>query len=680
MPTLTERVQTLREQINHYNHRYYVDAVSEISDREYDRLLAELQKLESDHPDLATPDSPTRRVGGKPIEGFTTVTHRVPMLSIDNTYNAGELREFDKRVRKALGKAEPVTYVVELKIDGVAISLSYEKGLFTVGATRGDGEQGDDVTHNLKTIHELPLRLTPLPKKGKTPVEPPALFEVRGEVYMTRDELARINRVRQADGAEPYANPRNLTAGTLKLLDPRECSARRLRLFTYALGGLEGVTLKTHLESLELQRQFGFPVNPHIASFDSIDGVIDYVNSWDKKRNDLPYETDGMVVKVNDLEQRRRLGATSKSPRWVVAYKFAAEQAITKLGQVEFSVGKFGELTPVAIFDPPVRLAGTTVSRASMHNASIVEKLDARVGDSVVVEKAGEIIPQVVKVVVEARTGTEKPIVFPKKCPVCGGPVEKDQTENSYGYYCANVALCPAQLAKRLICFARRGRMDIEGLGEEVARLLVESGLVKALTDLYRLTKKKLLTLEGFADLKSQNLLDGIAASKDRGLARLLAGLSIYMVGESMAELLAAHFPSIDAILTASEADLAKVKGFGPKRAKFVYEFFHTPAAEKLIAEFREVGVKLTQDAKVRPAGAVDLTGKTFVVTGTLAKYGREEIEELIKSLGGKPTSSVSSKTNYLVAGESAGSKLAKAQELGVTVLTEDEFDKLIGK
>jgi DNA ligase (NAD+) len=680
MPNIAERIQTLCDQINHYNHRYYVDAVSEISDKEYDHLLKELQKLEDEHPELATPDSPTRRVGGKPIEGFTTVTHRVPMLSIDNTYNAGELREFDKRVRKALGKAEPVTYVVELKIDGVAISLTYEKGLFTVGATRGDGEQGDDVTHNLKTIHELPLRLAHLPAtKGKTAPEPPALFEARGEVYMTRDELARINRVRVADGEEPFANPRNLTAGTLKMLDPRECGSRRLRLFTYALGGLDGITVKTHLESLELLRQFGFPVNPHIVSFDSIEGVIEYVNSWDKKRNDLPYETDGMVVKVNDLEQRRRLGVTSKSPRWVVAYKFAAEQAITKLGQVEFSVGKFGELTPVAIFDPPVRLAGTTVSRASMHNASIVEKLDARVGDSVVVEKAGEIIPQVVKVVVEARSGAEKPIVFPKKCPVCGGPVEKEESENSYAYFCENVALCPAQLAKRLICFARRGRMDIEGLGEEVARLLVESGLVKTLTDLYRLTKKQLLTLEGFADLKSQNLLDGIAASKDRGLARLLAGLSIYSVGESMAELLAAHFPSIDAIQTASEAELAKVKGFGPKRAKFVYEFFHTPAAEKLVAEFREAGVKLTQDAKVLPAGGVDLSGKTFVITGTLSRP-REEIEELIKSLGGKASGSVSSKTHYLVAGENAGSKLAKAQELGVTVLNEVDFNKLVEK
>jgi len=670
--TPEHRINQLRRQINHHNYKYYVEANPEIADQEYDRLLKQLEALEQAHPHLKTPDSPTQRVGGQPIEGFTQVRHRLPMLSIDNTYNEQELRDFDNRVRKALHRGEAVRYVVELKIDGVAMSLTYEDGLFTVGATRGDGETGDDVTHNLKTVGGVPLRLHT--------DKPPKLFEARGEVYINRADFARINKERQEKELEIYANARNLTAGSLKLLDPKLCSQRHLRLFSYALGAYEGVEVNTHLEALDLLRQYGFPVNPHIASFETIDEVIAYCDSWANRRTDLPYDTDGMVIKVDDFDQRQRLGMTSKSPRWVRAYKFAAEQATTKLGSVEFSVGKFGELTPVALLDPPVRLAGTTVSRASMHNASIVDKLDARVGDSVVIEKAGEIIPQVVKVVTEARTGAEQPIVFPAKCPVCGAPVEKEETDNSYGYYCADIARCPAQLAKRLICFGRRQRMDIEGLGEEAARLLVESGLVRSVADLYRLTKSQLLKLERFADLKSQNLLDGIAASKNRGLARLLAGLSIYMVGESMAEILAEEIPSLDEIVAASEARLAKVKGFGPKRAKFVYDFFHSPAGEKLVTEFRELGLKLTQDKKAKPAGAVDLTGKTFVVTGTLKNYKRDEIEGLIKSLGGKATGSVSKKTDYVVAGAEAGSKLDKARELGVAVLSEEDFDKLIGK
>jgi DNA ligase (NAD+) len=672
MPSPAARASELRHTIDRHNHLYYVEAAPEISDREFDRLLEELQEIERKHPELATPDSPTQRVGGAPIEGFVQVAHRVPMLSIDNSYNPDELRKFDADVHKALHKGETVAYTVELKIDGVSMSMVYEKGVLVAAVTRGRGDVGDDVTHNLRTIGAVPLRLVT--------DKPPNLFEVRGEVYMTRAELVRINRARTERGDKPYENTRNLTAGTLKLLDPKECAKRKLTLFAYGIGACEGIELTTQQQLFNTLRAFGFPVNPHEKLCRNIDEVIAYCLEWDTKRHDLPYDTDGMVIKVNEFALRDRMGSTSKVPRWVKAYKFEAEQAVTKIGSVELSLGKFGELTPVAIFDPPVRLAGTTVSRASMHNASVVDKLDVRIGDTVVVEKAGEIIPQVVSVVVDARTGREKPIEWPKNCPVCGGPIEKEETALSYGYYCENTALCPAQLTKRLIGFARRERMDIEGLGEEVAKQLVDSGLVKSLTDLYRLNKKQLLALEGFADTKAQNLLDGIEASKDRGLARLVAALSIYMVGGSMAEVLTEAFPSLDELLAASEEQIAKVKGFGPKRAKFVYEFFHSPAGEKLADEFRAIGLKLTEARKAAPAGGLVLAGKTLVVTGTLTRYDRPGIEALIKSLGGKATGSVSKKTDYLVAGDNAGSKLDKAKELGVPVLTEAEFDALIGK
>jgi DNA ligase (NAD+) len=672
MPTPVTRAAELRRLINRHNHLYYVEAAPEISDREFDRLLEELQKIEKQRPDLITADSPTQRVGGAPIQGFVQVAHRVPMLSIDNSYNANDLRKFDADVRKALTPGETVAYTVELKIDGVSMSMVYEDGVLATGVTRGRGDVGDDVTHNLRTIGAVPLRLD-----TKTP---PKLFEARGEIFMTRAELVRINRARVADGDKPYENCRNLTAGTLKLLDPKECAKRKLTLFAYGVGAFNGIALSSQVELFETLKRFGFPVNPHLKLCKSIDEVIEHCLAWDSQRHDLPYDTDGMVVKVNEFAVRERLGSTSKVPRWVKAYKFEAEQAVTKLGRVELSLGKFGELTPVAIFDPPVRLAGTTVSRASLHNASVVDKLDVRVGDTVVVEKAGEIIPQVVSVVTDARTGSEQPIVWPKNCPVCGGPVEKEVTTHSYGYYCENTALCPAQLTKRLIGFARRERMDIDGLGEEVAKQLVDSGLVKSLTDLYRLTKSNLLALEGFADTKADNLIRGIERSRTRGLTRLIAALSIYMVGESMAEVLTEAFPSLDELLAASEEEIATVKGFGPKRAKFVYDFFHSPTGEKLVAEFREIGLKLSEAKKAAPAGGLVLAGKTLVVTGTLAKYDRTGIEATIKSFGGKATGSVSKKTDYLIVGENAGSKLDKAKELGVTVLTEAEFDRLIGK
>jgi DNA ligase (NAD+) len=661
------RIDELRRQINYHNQKYYEEAKPEISDREFDKLLEELQKLEAEHPEYFSPDSPTQRVGGKPIEGFTTVTHREPMLSIDNTYNAAELREFDKRVRKPLG-GEAVTYVVELKIDGVAISLTYEDGLFTVGATRGDGAQGDDVTHNLKTIRGLPLRL-----HGD---DPPALFEARGEVYMTREDLVRTNEQRTKQGLEPYMNPRNLAAGSLKLLDPKQSAARRLRLFAYGQGAVEGIDIKTHLQLLDVLKKFGFPVNPHIASFDDIEKVIAYAATWENKLGDLPYETDGLVVKVDSLAQRRRLGYTAKSPRWVVAYKFEQEQAITKLLDIGVEVGKNGNLTPVAHLQT-VQLAGTRVSNASLHNADYIRTKDIRVGDTVVVIKAGKIIPYVLRAEAGLRTGKERVFKFPDKCPVCGSPVEAD--EKKVFYYCTSKN-CTGQLKKKLRGFARRDAMDIEGLGEEMIHQLVDTGLVQAIPDLYRLTLEQLLELERVGEKSGQNLLDGIEASKSRGLSRVLTGLAIPHVGESTAELLAEEFGNIDDLMAAAEDRLAQIDGVGPIMAKDIHEYFRNEVERKHIEDLRAAGVKLKHDAKVKPAGAVDLTGKTFVVTGTLAHFGRDEIEALIKQLGGKATGSVSKNTDYLVAGDKAGSKLDKAKSLGVPVLTEAEFEKMVGR
>jgi DNA ligase (NAD+) len=667
MPTAAKRAEELRRQINHHNYLYYVEAKPEISDLEFDRLLKELEDLEKAHPELATPDSPTRRVGGEPIDSFRTVTHRVPMLSIDKATSPQELREFDVRVRKGLGK-EKVRYVVELKIDGVAVSLTYTDGLLTLGATRGSGTRGDDITHNLQTVGGVPLRLRTQ--------KPPAAFEARGEVYMTRADFARLNEEAAAQGEEAYANPRNLTAGSLKQLDPRICARRRLRLFAYSVGVADSLPARTHLEALALLRDFGFPVNPETKAFDGIDEVVAYCESWADRRLDLPYDTDGLVIKVNDFEQQRRLGATTKAPRWAVAYKFQAEQAITKLRAIEVQVGKYGELTPVAYLDP-VQLCGTTVSRSTLHNAAELERKDIRVGDQVVVVKRGEIIPKVEQALHELRKGDEKVYRFPSKCPVCGAPTVREP--DSPTYCCTATATCPAQLQGRLESFARRERMDVEGVGEKLAEQLVRTGLVKSVADLYQLKKEQLVPLERMGELSAQNLLDGIEASKDRGLARLLSGLSIYGVGDAMAALLAEEFASMDALLAASKEQLAGVKGFGPKRAESIYNFFHSAAGEKLVKDLQAAGVKMTQERRAKAKGS-PLAGKTVVVTGTLTGYSRTEMEDLIRSLGGKSTGSVSKKTDFVVVGADAGSKQDKAKQLGIRTLSEEEFDKLIGK
>jgi DNA ligase (NAD+) len=662
-----QRAAELRRLLEHHSYLYYVEAAPEISDFEFDQLLKELEALEAAHPELVTPDSPTRRVGGQALKEFPEVRHRVPMLSIDNTYNAGELRDFDHRVRKGLTPGEKVRYVVELKIDGVAISLTYRDGVFELGATRGDGEVGADVSANLRTVGGVPLRL-----RGQAP----AMFEARGEVYMARTDFLKFNETLKAKGEKTAANPRNLSAGSLKLLDPKLCRERRLRLFAYSIGAVEGLTVTSQSQALDLLRKFGFPVNPHIAAFDDIDAVIAYCDSWSEKRHGLDYDTDGMVIKVDDFDQQRRLGFTAKSPKFVVAYKFPAEQAKTRLRNVELSVGRDGVLTPVANLEP-VRLSQTTVSRASLHNAEQMETKDIRVGDLVVVYKAGEIIPYVERSIPEARTGAEVPFRFPDICPVCKSPTERRKGR----YYCTGTAICPAQLEGRLESYAKRGRMEIDGLGEEMAAQLVQSGLVKSVTDLYRLKKEQLLRLERMGELSARKLLDGIAASKNRGLTRLLASLSIYMVGDSMAELLTEKYPSLDALLAASKEELADVKGFGPTRAESVWNFFQSTAGEKLVRELRELGLKLTEDVKATAPGAV-LADKTVVVTGKLdkMKLTRQAVQSLIVSLGGKAGTSVTRTTDYVVvgSGDETRSKLTKARDLGIKVLTEDDFAALI--
>jgi DNA ligase (NAD+) len=678
MPSPAARAAELRKAIDHHNHKYYADAAPEISDREFDRLLEELTALERDHPELVTPDSPTQRVGGRPVDELNSVRHRQPMYSIENSYNPDMLREWDKSVRKALG-SEPVLYIVELKIDGVAMSLSYENGLLARGVTRGDGDVGDDVTHNVRTIPGVPLRLNS--------ATPPPLYEVRGEVYLTRADLIRINRDRTAAGDKPYENCRNLTAGTVRMLDPREVARRTLRFFAYALGKVEGFEVHSHHESLDRMKAFGFPVNPETAKFDSIDGVIAHCAEWNTKRHALGYDTDGMVVKVDDFGQRERLGYTSKFPRWARAYKFEAEQAMTKLARIEVQVGRTGKLTPVAHFDPPVRLAGTTVSKASLHNADEMERKDVRIGDTVVVEKAGEIIPQVVRVEPAGRTGAEAVFVWPATCPVCAAPTKRD--EGSPFYFCtAPRGTCGGQLKRQLLQFGRRAAMDIEGFGEAVADELLAANLVQTLPDVYQLTKDDLLKARPPKDAKkasgkwADNLLEGIAASKTRGLAKFLAGISVPHVADSMADILAQDFLTIDALMEATEERLLQVEGVGPERAKGIRDYFQSDVTRNMIEDFRELGLTLTEEKRAAsaPVGGLPLQGKTLVVTGTLLRYGREEIEDVIRKAGGKPSGSVSKKTDYLLAGEKAGSKLDKAKELGVAVLTEDDFDKLIGK
>ncbi|MFQ5490053.1 MAG: NAD-dependent DNA ligase LigA [Phycisphaerae bacterium] len=666
---VARQIDRLREQIRGHDHRYYVLAEPAISDREYDRLMQQLGALEQAHPELVTPDSPTQRVGGEPIEGFVHVTHALPMLSVDNTYDEGQLREFDGRVAKGLG-GEAYRYLVDPKIDGVAVSLVYEDGLLTVAATRGDGVTGDDVTHNVRTLPSVPLRLM-----GK---DVPDLLEVRGELCWPVEAFRKYNQKRLEAGAEPFKNPRNGAAGTLKQLDPRKVAGRGLQFVAHGFGRVEPLQEKTAHGLFDRFAGWGIPVSPYRELAEDIDAVIERVHVWAVKRHELPYETDGLVIKVDSLDQRHALGATSKYPHWCIAYKFAAEQAQSVLLKVDYQVGKQGTITPRAVMEP-MQLSGTIVRHASLHNFDQVDRLDVRIGDTVVIEKAGEIIPQVVKVVPEKRPPGAREIKRPSQCPVCQGDVEQD--EGGVYIRCINPA-CPAQLKERLIHFCARNQMDIEGAGQVLIETLVDQGLVGDYADLYGLHAKRheLVGLERMGEKSVDNLLAGIEASKTKPFSRVLAALNIRHVGGTTAELLADHFGDIDALADASEEALTEVEGVGPELAASVRHFLDSAAGRNAVRRLREAGVNMSQPKKKAADGRLPLAGMTVVVTGALESFSRTEIQGLIKQLGGKSAGSVSQKTNLLVHGESPGSKLAKARELGVETLDEQAFLKRIGQ
>lgn len=665
-PATIKHVEALRTKLREHDYRYYVLAQPSIADEEYDRLIRELQELEAKYPEIASPDSPTQRVGGQPTKEFATVSHAVPMLSLSNTYNEEEVQDFDRRVRSLLGK-EPFKYVCELKFDGVAVSLVYRDGLIARGATRGDGVQGDEITQNLKTIRSIPLRVFGK-KRGLTD------FEVRGEVYMEREDFRRMNEERELAGEKTFINPRNSAAGTLKLQDPKIVAMRPLRFVAYYLRA-ERFELQSHANNLQLLRELGFPVSGHARLCRSIGEVTAYWKEWEDRREELPYDIDGVVVKVDLLRQQERLGAIAKSPRWAIAFKFAARKATTRLKGITLQVGRVGTITPVAELEP-VFVGGSTVSRATLHNEDYIRELDIRVGDAVVVEKGGDVIPKVSAVLAEQRRAGSKRFVMPKTCPVCGSNIFRPPEEANY--YCEN-SECPAQVKGRIEHFAHRGAMDIEGLGEAIVDQLVGLGLVRNFTDLYALTgkKKQLVALDRWGKKSVENLLNAIEESKKKPFARVLFAMGIRHVGAGVARLVVVHFPSIDSIMDASKEELEQVQGIGPRIAESIVRFFAESHNRKIVRKLREAKVQLEEKQK-RGAGNSSLAGKTFVLTGTLAGFSREEAKQKIEELGGKVTLSVSKKTDYVVVGEEAGSKLDKANELGIRTLDEAAFTRLI--
>jgi DNA ligase (NAD+) len=626
-----DEIARLREEIRRHDHKYYVEASPEISDTEYDKLMARLKELEAAHPELATPDSPTQRVGGEPVEGLTPVEHRIPMLSIDNTYSIEELKKFGERTAKLL-RGEEIGWVVELKIDGVAVSLLYEDGVLRGGATRGNGRVGDDITHNIRTVRGVPLRL-----HGR---RVPSVLEVRGEVYMTNSDLVVLNEAQKRKGEPPFANTRNVTAGTIRLLDPRLCAERRLRFFCHGVGYCEGLRAQSHTEFLDEMQSLGLPVTPMVECFDSFAAAVEHCDQIVAKLHELDFEIDGLVLKVDRYDQRERLGATSKAPRWVIAYKFEKYEASTRLRAIRVQVGKTGAITPVADLEP-VELAGTTVSRASLHNADEIRRKDVREGDVVVVEKAGKIIPHIVRVEKHLREKRLAEFAFPDRCPECETKLVKD--EGGVYIRCPNTE-CPAQVKERIRYYASRNAMDIEGLGDKLVDQLVDTGLVRGYGDLYRLKVEQLMDLERMGRKSSESLVAGIEASKDRGLARLLNALAIRHVGARTAVVLAERFRSMDALQAASVEQLSTVNEIGPVIAQSVHDFLHSEFGTATIADLKRIGVSMEHAAA--PRAARTLEGKTLVVTGTLQRYKRDEIEEVIARHGGRAASSVSKKTD----------------------------------
>src|SRR6201993_5176650 len=672
MPALKDAekmIEALREKIRHHEYLYYVLDQPSIGDQEFDQLMRQLKVLEGGHPDLITPDSPTQRVGGKPREGFVKVAHSSPMLSLDNTYSEDELRAWERRVHELSGRKD-VDYVCELKLDGMSLSVGYHGGQLERGVTRGDGTTGEDVTLNVRTVHSIPLSIDK-DKLRKAGIPPD--FEARGELLMPTAAFRKLNEEREKQGLATFANPRNFTAGTVRQLEPSITAQRRLDYFPYMLLQNGRTYFDRHSKTLNALDTAGFKVNPHRKLVHSMEEVWTFIQEWEAKRDSLPYEIDGIVVKVDRTALQDELGFTGKAPRWAIAYKYAARAGITKLEDIRVQVGRTGKLTPVAML-APVAIGGTTVRNATLHNMDEIERLGVKIGDYVQVERGGDVIPKVAKVIEDKdHPRGHKTFHMPEDCPVCGTKVVR--TEGEVDYRCVN-ANCPAKLLGTILHFASRGVMNIDGMGEALVNQLIERGLVKNVADIYKLTKSDLLTLERFADKSPQNILDEVENSKRLPLERVIYGLGIRMVGERTAQFLAEHFGAMEALANASVEELQSVNEVGPKIAESIAEFFSNPANRKLVDRLGEAGLAFKGQKKER---GTKLAGKTFVLTGTLAKYTRDEAKKMIEDAGGKVTGSVSKKTDYVVAGADAGSKLDKAKQLGVSVIDEKAMERLTG-
>ena len=651
-------INELRNLINYHSNLYYTLDKTEISDCEYDKLMSELKRMEAEDPSLITPDSPTQRIGGKILEGFETVHHAVRMESLNDLFTKEAVIDFGKKVEETLG--ENVEYVTELKIDGLSVSLEYRDGVFFRGSTRGDGDDGEDVTENLKTIRTIPLKLT----------EAVPYLEVRGEVYMPHKSFASLNRKQEELGLEPFKNPRNVASGTLKQLDSSVVASRKLDIFVFNIQQIEGKDITTHKEAIDYLASLGFKTSPIKEVFTTIEDAFEEVIAIGERRGELDFDIDGAVIKVNSLAQRSLLGSTAKYPRWAAAYKYPPEQKETKLNRIVIQVGRTGVLTPNAEFDP-IRLAGTTVSRATLHNLDFIREKDIKIGDTIVVQKAGDIIPEVVRTVPEKRTGDETAFEMPLFCPVCNAPVYREEGEAAYR--CSG-GECPAQIARNVIHFASKAAMDIDGLGPAIVDTLIENKLIASAADLYTLVPEQLENIEGLGKKSAQNLISAIAASKTRELSNVLTALGIRHIGEKVAELISERLSSIDNIMAADFDTLCAIDGVGEEMAKSIIQFFSEEQSVSLINALKDAGVNMVQSAKEKGS---KFLGLTFVLTGTLPTYTRDEASEIIKNLGGKVSGSVSKKTSYVVAGEEAGSKLTKANELGVPVITEAELIKM---
>ena len=657
------RVEELRAQIGFHDYRYFVLDDPEISDAEYDSFMRELRKLEKTHPQLITPDSPTQRVGGEPVEALGIVEHRLPMLSLGNAFSEDEFRAWYKRLTNE-AEGFDIPLVCEPKMDGLAVALVFENGTFVQGATRGDGRRGENITQNLRTIRSIPLSISkPTPER----------FEVRGEVYMTKKGFERLNQARAEQELPLFASPRNSAAGSLRQLDSTVTASRPLDIFVYQLGWADGEAPSTHWDLLNWLAELGFRVNPLIERFTDVEEVIEHIKNWEGRRDSLDYEIDGLVIKVDEIDLQRSLGFVGREPRWAIAYKYPPTQATTILRNIEINVGRTGSLNPFAVLEPVV-VAHATVKLATLHNEDDIRRKDLRIGDTVIVQRAGDVIPQVVGPVVSKRTGDERVFEMPERCPVCDTPVVRPDGEAMT--YCPN-QVCPAQIFRLLTHFAARGAMDIDGLGESLADQLLKSGLINDLADVYSLTTDDLMALERLGEKSAANIVAGISASKNRPLGRLLFGLGIRHVGDETADLLAGHFGSIEALANATIEELEAVATIGPKIAASVFEYFQDEANLEIIARFRQAGVRLEGEKAAREGV---LQGLSFVVTGSMSGWSRNEAESSIKGLGGAVGSSVTRKTNYLIVGENPGSKLAKAQELGVEILDEKSFARLVNQ